>query len=154
FMTHYFRSLQSGMFVQPAGVGAMGYAIPGALAAKLAFPDRPVVAVCGDGGFAIGLNGLMTAREENLPITVVLLNNQALGWVLHGQKDRQIASRFAPFDHAAMARAMGLDGVRVERPQDVAPAIAAAVGNGRTTVIEVMTSLDETFEKVMSPLVR
>ncbi len=154
FMTHYFRSLQSGMFVQPAGVGAMGYAIPGALAAKLAFPDRPAVAVCGDGGFAIGLNGLMTAREENLPITVVLLNNQALGWVLHGQKDRQIASRFAAFDHAAMARAMGLDGVRVERPEDVAPAIAAAVGNGRTTVIEVMTSLDETFEKVMSPLVR
>ena len=154
FMTHYFRSLQSGMFVQPAGVGAMGYAIPGALAAKLAFPDRPAVAVCGDGGFAIGLNGLMTAREEDLPITVVLLNNQALGWVLHGQRDRQIASRFAAFDHAAMARAMGLDGVRVERPEDVAPAIAAAVGNGRTTVIEVMTSLDETFEKVMSPLVR
>jgi acetolactate synthase-1/2/3 large subunit len=154
FMTHYFRSSAAGMFLQPAGVGAMGYAIPGALAAKLAFPDRPAVAVCGDGGFGIALNGLMTAREEGLPITVVVLNNQALGWVTHGQGDRTIASRFEPFDHAAIARAMGVDGVRVEDPEQVGPAIAQAVGNGRTTVIDIVTSLDETFHKVTSPLMR
>jgi acetolactate synthase-1/2/3 large subunit len=85
---------------------------------------------------------------------VVVLNNQALGWVTHGQGDRTIASRFEPFDHAAIARAMGVDGVRVEDPEQVGPAIAQAVGNGRTTVIDIVTSLDETFHKVTSPLMR
>ena len=154
FMTHYFRSLAPGSFVQPAGVGAMGYAIPGALAARLAHPDRPAVAVCGDGGFAIGMNGLMTAREEELPITVVVLNNQALGWVLHGQRDRPIASSFAAFDHAAIARSMGVDGVRIEEPDDLQPALESALASNRTTVIDVITSLDETFAKVTSPLLR
>jgi acetolactate synthase-1/2/3 large subunit len=154
FMTHYFRTRGAGTFVQPAGVGAMGYAIPGALAAVCADPSRPAVAVCGDGGFAIGMNGLMTAREERLPITVVVMNNQALGWVLHGQRDRQIASRFAATDHAAVARALGCEGVRVESPGDLVAALSAAVGKGVTTVIDVVTSLDETFEKVTSPLVR
>jgi acetolactate synthase-1/2/3 large subunit len=162
FMTHYFRSLRSGSFVQPAGVGAMGYAIPAALAARLAHPDRPAVAVCGDGGFAIGMNGLLTAREEGLPITVVVLNNQALGWVLHGQRDRPIASQFDPIDHAAIARSMGLEGVRVTDPDGVGPAIEAAIAAasgsggepGRTTVIDVVTSLEETFVKVTSPLLR
>jgi acetolactate synthase-1/2/3 large subunit len=154
FMTHYFQSSAAGMFLQPAGVGAMGYAIPGALAAKLAHPDRPAVAVCGDGGFGIALNGLMTAREEELPITVVVFNNQALGWVTHGQGERVIASRFAPFDHAAIAQAMGVDGIRVESPADIEPALQQAVGNGRTTVIDIVTSLEESFHRVTSPLMR
>jgi len=154
FMTHYFRSTGANTFVQPAGVGAMGYAIPAALAAKAAFPHRPAVALCGDGGFAIGMNGLMTAREENLPITVVVLNNQALGWVFHGQRDRTIASTFAEYDYAEIARSLGCDGIRVERPEDVAPAIAAALASGRPTVIDVVTSLEETFAKVISPLAR
>lgn len=154
FMTHYFQSRGANTFVQPAGVGAMGYAIPGALAAKLAYPDRPAIALCGDGGFGIGMNGLMTAREERIPITVVVLNNQALGWVYHGQRDRPIASSFAPYDHAAIARSMGIEGIRVERPEDVAPAIDRAVASGVPTVIDVVTSLEETFAKVLSPLAR
>lgn len=154
FMTHYFQSTGANTFVQPAGVGAMGYAIPGALAAKLAFPDRPAIGLCGDGGFGIGMNGLMTAREEHIPITVVVLNNQALGWVYHGQRDRPIASSFAAYDHAAIARSMGIEGIRVERPEEVAPAIGRAVASDVPTVIDVVTSLDETFVKVLSPLAR
>ena len=52
--------------------------------AKLVHPDRPVVAVCGDGGFAMTMNGLMTAIEQDIPIITVVFNNNALGWVLHG----------------------------------------------------------------------
>ncbi|MDH3681971.1 MAG: thiamine pyrophosphate-binding protein [Acidimicrobiia bacterium] len=154
FMTHYFRSVASGSFIQPAGVGAMGYAIPGALAARLAHPDRPAVAVCGDGGFAIGMNGLMTAREEELPITVVVLNNGALGWVLHGQRERTIASRFADFDHAAIAHSMGVEGIRITDPDALGPAIEGALASGQTTVVDVVTSLDESYHKVTSPLLR
>jgi acetolactate synthase-1/2/3 large subunit len=153
FMTHYFQTKAPGMFLQSAGIGAMGYAIPAALAAKLVHPDRPVVAVCGDGGFAIGMNGLMTAIEEDVPIVVVVFNNNALGWVKHGQGDRNIASEFATFDHGAIARAMGCDGVRVEAPAGVAPALRDALASGRPSVVDVHTSIDETYLKVTSPLV-
>jgi acetolactate synthase-1/2/3 large subunit len=154
FMTHYFQSKGAGTFVQPAGIGGMGYSIPAALAAKVVHPDRGAVAVCGDGGFAIGMNGLMTAREENLPITVVVLNNQALGWVKHGQRDRPIACDFAAFDHAAIARAMGCEGIRVEEPVELGPALRRALDSGQPTVVDVRTSLEETFERVTSPLTR
>lgn len=154
FMTHYFQSKRAATFIQPAGIGGMGYAIPAALAAKLVHPDRAVVAVCGDGGFAIGMNGLMTALEEDLPIVVVCLNNQALGWVKHGQRDRQIACDFAAFDHAAMARAMGVEGIRVEEAVDLGPALERAIASGRPTVVDVRTSLEESFERVTSPLMR
>ncbi len=152
FMTHYFQTKAPGMFLQPAGVGAMGYAIPSALAAKLIHPKRPVVAVCGDGGFAIGMNGLMTAIEEDVPIVVVVFNNNALGWVKHGQGERNIAADFATFDHGAIARAMGCDGVRVEAPDGVGPAIREALASGRPSVVDVHTSIDETYRKVTSHL--
>ena len=100
------------------------------------------------------MNTLMTAREEGVPIVVIVLNNGKLGWVMHGQRDRQIASDLGVFDHAAMAVSMGCLGVRVEHPDELAPALAAALAADRPTVIDVMTSLDETFEKVTSPLMR
>ena len=83
-MTHFYQTKRAGGFMQAAGSGPMGFAIPAALAAKLVHPDRPVVAVCGDGGFAMTMNGLMTAIEQDIPIIVVVFNNQALGWVQHG----------------------------------------------------------------------
>jgi acetolactate synthase I/II/III large subunit len=153
FMSHYFQTKGPGTYLQPAGVGGMGYAIPGALAAKLVYPDRQAVAVCGDGGFAIGMNGLMTSIEENLPITVVVFNNRALGWVKHGQRERNIACDFAAFDHAAIARSMGCTGIRVEDPREIGPALQQVLNAGKPAVVDIQTSLDETFHRVTSPLV-
>jgi acetolactate synthase-1/2/3 large subunit len=130
----------------------MGYAIPAALAAKVVHPDRAAVAVCGDGGFAMAMNGLMTAVEEDLPIVVVVLNNSSLGWVLHGQGERPIASTFSAFDHRAIAESMGCAGIRVERPQMLAAAFEGAIAAGRPALVEVMTSGEETYRKVSSPL--
>jgi acetolactate synthase-1/2/3 large subunit len=152
FMQHYFRTKSGMEYLQPAAVGGMGYAIPAALAAKLVHPGRAAVAVCGDGGFGIAMNGMMTAVEQRIPIVTVVFNNSALGWVLHGQGERRIASEFAPFDHAAIARAMGCDAYRVERPSDLQPAIRDALDGGRPAVVDVATSLKETFRKVTSPL--
>lgn len=152
YMQHYFRTKDGMEYLQPAAVGGMGYAIPAALAAKLVHPHRPVVAVTGDGGFGIAMNGLMTAIEERIPIVTVVFNNGALGWVLHGQGERPIASQFAPFDHAAIARAMGCEGIRVERPVDLEPAFRRALAVDRPAVVDVVTSLKETFQKVTSPL--
>ncbi len=153
FMTHLFQTKAPNTFIQPAGVGGMGYAIPAALAAKLIYPQRQVVAVCGDGGFGIGMNGLMTAIEEHIPIVSVVFNNGALGWVKHGQGERNIACDFANFDHAAIARAMGCHGVRVEEPHQLAPALHEALASDKPAVVDVHTSLNESFVKVTSPLV-
>jgi acetolactate synthase-1/2/3 large subunit len=131
----------------------MGYALPAALAAKLIYPHRQVIAVSGDGGFAISLNGLMTALEENIPVVSVVFNNGALGWVKHGQGERNIACDFHNFDHAAIARSIGCEGIRVEQPHQLEPALQTALASNKPTVVDVHTSLSETFAKVTSPLV-
>jgi acetolactate synthase-1/2/3 large subunit len=128
----------------------MGFAIPAALAAKLVHPERPVVAVCGDGGFAMTMNGLMTGIEQDIPIITVVFNNMALGWVLHGHGS--VATELADFDHAAIARAMGCNGVRVTEPAALAPALREAIAARIPSVIDVQTSLAQSFADITSPL--
>src|SRR3984893_8906545 len=152
FMSHFFQTKGPGTFLQPRVGAYMGSSVPVALAAKLIYPQRQVVAVCGDGGFAIGLNGLMTAIEQNLRIVVVVFNNGALGWVKQGQGERNIACDFANFDHAAIAKSMGCDGIRVEHPRQLAPALQGALASDKPTVVDVQTSLSESFRRVTSPL--
>jgi acetolactate synthase-1/2/3 large subunit len=152
FMLHRFQT-QAGMeYLQPAAVGGMGYAIPAALAARLVHPRRTAVAVCGDGGFGIGMNGLLTAIEEHIPIVVVVFDNSALGWVRHGQGDRPIASEFGRFDYAAIAQAMGCRGIRVEHARDLPAAFEQALGRDQPAVVDVVTSGAVTFHDVTSPL--
>jgi acetolactate synthase-1/2/3 large subunit len=151
FMTHYFQTKAAGTLVMP-GIGAMGYAIPAALAAKLVYPERQAIAVTGDGGFGMAMNGLMTARDENIPIVVIVLNNSALGWVLHGQGDRPIASRFTDMNFADVAVAMGCRGMRVESPSALPGALADALRSREPTVVDVVTSLKPSFLDVTTPL--
>jgi len=152
FMAHYFRTRAPGTFIQSAGVGGMGYAIPAALAAKLVYPDRQAVAFCGDGGFAMTMNGLLTAREEGIPIVVVVMNNSALGWVKHEQavKSREIACDFTENDHAAIARSFGCRGWRVEAPGDLGRALEDALSCGEPAVVDVVTTLSESYQSVVA----
>jgi acetolactate synthase-1/2/3 large subunit len=152
FMTHYFQTKAPGSLLMP-GIGAMGYAVPAALAGKLIYPRRQVLAVTGDGGFSMALNGLMTARDEKIPAVIVVLNNSALGWVKHGQGNRPIASTFADMDFAAIARAVGCRGIRVVHTEEIAPALNEALGCGAPTVVDVVTSMRPSFRDVTSPLV-
>jgi acetolactate synthase-1/2/3 large subunit len=151
-MTHFYQTKRAEGFLQAAGAGPMGFAIPAALGAKLVHPDRPVVAVCGDGGFAMTMNGLMTAVEHEIPILVVIFNNRALGWVLHGSGP--FAAEFNDFDHAAIARAIGCRGVRIEDPAAIAPALADALGSRTAAVLDVRTSLATSFADITSQLAK
>jgi acetolactate synthase-1/2/3 large subunit len=83
------------------------------------------------------------------------MNNAALGWVKHGQAERgsEIASDFHDFDHAAIARAMGCGGTRVESPADLVGALTEAIASERPTVIDVVTSLTQSYRTITSPLV-
>jgi acetolactate synthase I/II/III large subunit len=149
-MTHFYQTKMAGGFLQAAGSGPMGFGIPAALSAKLVHPDRPVVAVCGDGGFAMTMNGMMTAIEHDIPITAVVFNNNALGWVLHG--GGPFAAEFNDFDHAAIARAMGCNGQRIEDAKDLGPAIKESLAARKPTVLDVRTSLKTSFADVTSAL--
>ena len=153
FMLHHFRTKGSMEYLQPAAVGGMGYAIPAAMAARLVHPNRKAVAVCGDGGFGIAMNGLLTAIEERIPIVVVVFDNGMLGWVRHGQGERPIASKFADFDYAAIARAMGCYAIRVTDPSALPNALAEALAADVPAVVDVVTSERVTFRDVTSPLV-
>ena len=151
-MTHFYQTKREEGFLQAAGSGPMGFGIPAALGAKLVHPDRPVVAVVGDGGFAMTMNGLMTAIEQDIPIITVVFNNKALGWVLHGSG--RFAAEFNDFNHAEIAKAMGCRGVRVTDPAALGPALREALAARVPTVIDVMTSLEVTFADITSQLAK
>src|SRR3546814_7177576 len=68
-------------FLTSNGLGSMGYAVPGALGARLAYPERPVVAFSGDGGFLMAVAELQTSIRENLPIVVVVFDDQEIGLI-------------------------------------------------------------------------
>ena len=137
-------------FLQAWGFAAMGFGVAGSLGAQFAAPDRPVVAVCGDGGMVMTANAIATAVEYELPVTWVVWNNFGYGSIKGQQAgffgdDREIATRFRrqgdgelmSTDFAMLARSMGADGVLVERPADLAGQLSAAVRSNRPTLIDV-----------------
>ncbi len=153
FMMHWFRTAAGGEYLQPAAGGGMGYAVPAAMAARLADPVRPVLAVCGDGGFAMSIHALMTAVQENLPIAVLVFNNGALGWVLHGMGNKAVAASFAEFDHAEIARALGCDGMRVSSVDELRTLLKGLTNLTTPLVVDVPTSLSTSFRDVAQTLV-
>ena len=101
----------------------------------------------------MAMNGLITAHEQNIPIVVVVFNNSALGWVMHGQGKRVIASEFKKMNYAEIAKAMGCQGIRVEEPGQISTALAQALEGNKPTVVDVVTSLKTSFRDVTSRLV-
>jgi acetolactate synthase-1/2/3 large subunit len=148
FMMRYYETREAGGFLQAAGAGPMGYAIPAAMGAKIVHPERPVVAVCGDGGFSMSMNGLMTAIETQLPIVVVIFNNQMLGWSTHIRGP--FAAQFHDFDHAAIARAMGCQGFNVNTPEELSSALREALISEVPTVIDARISSDLSYKDLIA----
>ena len=145
--TNYLTSLAPGMrFLAPRGLAGLGWGLPMALGAKLAAPDRRVFCLVGDGGFAHVWSELETARRHAIPVTVTVLNNQILGYQKHAEDvlfgDHTSAVDFQPVDHAAIARACGVRGRRVEYAGDYASELAEAAAAPDTTVIDVIVDPD------------
>jgi acetolactate synthase-1/2/3 large subunit len=126
----YYQILDAGCCVSPAEQTAMGYGIVGAMAVKLARPDRQVVCTTGDGAFQMQIHELGTAVQEGLPVTWVVLDDGAFGWVQWIQKRTEspiVATQFAPStDLVATARAAGIEAVRVEQASDLRRALEQA----------------------------
>lgn len=129
---------------------SMGYALPAAIACKLAHPERDVVAICGDGGFNMHGLELTTAVQAGAPVVAVILNNASLATIRHVQQARFGGRIFAVDlinpDFAAMARACGCHGERVETAETLEPAIERArraAWEGRPALIDVFTDPHE-----------
>jgi acetolactate synthase-1/2/3 large subunit len=152
FMMQWYRSKARGEYLQPAAGGGMGYAVPAAMGAKLAEPGRPVLAVCGDGGFAMSIHALMTAVQEHLPIGVLIFNNGALGWVLHSMGSTAVAAEFAEFDHAQIARSLGCEGVTVASADDLRVALKDLTTITAPLVIDVPITLATSFRDIAHEL--
>ncbi len=73
--------VRKGKFLTSGGMGTMGYSIPAAMGAKIAVPDRQVIAVCGDGSFQMSMMELATMRQHNIPVKIIVLKNNYLGMV-------------------------------------------------------------------------
>ncbi len=144
WVTNYLVSQRAGQrFLTPRGLAGLGWGLPLALGAKVAAPDAPVICLSGDGGFAHCWAELETARRMKLPVALIVLNNGILGY----QKDAENvkfgaytdAIHFAPVDHAAIARACGCNGERVERVADFLPALRKALASDTLTLLDVVT---------------
>ncbi len=124
-------------------VGSMGYGLPAAIAAKLAHPERTVVGTCGDGAFMMTVQELATAVQYKANIVQLVFNNGTLGTIrMHQERDypeRVVGTNLQNPDFAALARAYGAEGYRVEKSDDFRPALEAALAIGKPAVIEVLT---------------
>jgi acetolactate synthase-1/2/3 large subunit len=135
-----FRFRKPGTFVGPTS-GAMGYGLPAAIAAALVHRDRPVVALVGDGGLGMSLAELETAVREHARVIVLVFDNERYGTIRMWQERRGtgqgVGTELGPVDFAAVARAMGARGVRVERDADLEAALRQAMAEDRPSVIQL-----------------
>ena len=137
-------------WLNSGGAGTMGYAIPAAIGAKAGKPERTVWAIDGDGCFQMTAQELVTARVEQIPIKVAILNNSYLGMVRQWQEmfyeERYSEVYLSPDlpDFVKWAEAMGCVGIRVDTPEEVQPAIDRANSiNDRPVVIDFRTDARE-----------
>lgn len=145
--TNNLTSLRSGMrFITPRGMAGLGWGLPMALGAAVAEPEAPVYCVTGDGGFAHVWSEMEVAVRLGLKVTLIVLNNGVLGYVKCSEKLRygknSTSVDIAPIDHAALARACGFRGIRIDHAAELPPALEQARASEASTLIEVMSSGD------------
>lgn len=130
----------SGHWLTCGASGVVGYGIPGAMAARLLDPDRPVILLSGDGAATFTIAELEAAARQKLPFVMVLADDQSWGITLTGHErkfGRGITSELGPIDFVMLARSLGCMGVRVDTPEGIEPAIREALSAPQPTVIHV-----------------
>jgi acetolactate synthase I/II/III large subunit len=147
WVQRYFEATAPGTYIYPAGTGTMGAGLPAAMGIKVAFPDREVVAIAGDGGFAMTMQDLETCVRERIAITVVVMNNFAYGNIKIRQQtkfaNRLIGCEYGNPDFAALARLFGAGGECVTEPEQLGPALARALAAPQPWVLDVRVDPEE-----------
>jgi sulfoacetaldehyde acetyltransferase len=142
----YLRFEEPRSMLAPMSFGNCGYALPTVMGAKVASPDRPAIAYAGDGAWGMSMVEIMTAVRHQIPVTAVVFHNRQWGAEKKNQVDfynrRFIAGELESESFAGISRAMGAQGITVDKLSDVGPALRKAVDmqmkEGKTCVIEIM----------------
>jgi acetolactate synthase-1/2/3 large subunit len=152
----YFRALKPRTFISSGGLGTMGFGFPAAIGAKVACPDRQVVDIAGDGSFLMTENMLACSVTENIPVTVIVLNNSVLGMVAQWQRTlydrRYMAVKLGKSpDFVKLAEAYGAQGIRATTVPEFQAAIKKAQKSKVTTVIDVPIGSEEDVVPFVPP---
>ena len=133
-------------FISSGYQGTLGSGFPTALGAKVAHPERPVVAITGDGGFMFGVQELATAVQFNIGVVVLVFNNNSYGNVRRDQRERFegriVASDLVNPDFLKLAESFGVGATRVTSPDHFRPALEKALANGGPTLIDIEVPRD------------
>ncbi|PMM05523.1 sulfoacetaldehyde acetyltransferase, partial [Vibrio kanaloae] len=151
----YLRFEKPRSFFAAMSFGNCGYAFPTIIGAKAAAPHRPAISYAGDGAWGMSLMETMTCVRHNIPVTAVVFHNRQWGAEKKNQVDfynrRFVAGELDNQSFAEIARAMGAEGITVDKLEDVGPTLQKAIdmqmNEGKTTIIEIMC----TQELVMTP---
>lgn len=143
-------------FLSSGGLGTMGFGFPAAIGAKFGCPDQQVVCVAGDGSFQMNSQEMATAAINNAAVKVFLLDNRALGMVHQWQKlfyhERYSSTILDPVpDFVKLADAYGWEGERIEKPEEVAPAIARMLASDKPYLLDVAISPDQNVYPMVAP---
>jgi len=142
----YLRFERPRSFFAAMSFGNCGYALPTMIGAKVAAPDRPGISYAGDGAWGMSMMEIMTCVRESIPVTSIVFHNRQWGAEKKNQVDfynrRFVAGELENPSFAAIARAMGAEGVTVDKLEDIGPTLTEALRQqmeeGKTTVIEIM----------------
>ncbi len=135
-------------FVTSGGLGTMGFGLPAAIGAQVAYPDKTVINVAGDGSIQMNIQEMMTAVSHNLPVKIAILNNGYLGMVRQWQElfyDKRYSSTTmdAAPDFVKLAEAYGAVGLRATKPEEVEKVIKEALATPKTVMIDFVVEREE-----------
>jgi acetolactate synthase-1/2/3 large subunit len=146
WMSRMYRAERPNTCIISNGFAAMGIAVPGAIAAKLAYPDRKVVAVTGDAGFMMNSQEIETALRMNAPIVVLIWNDAEYGLITWHQLryyGRPSHIAFKNPDFVKYAESFGAKGYRVERAEDLMPTLRRALADNTVVLIDCPVDYSE-----------
>ncbi|GAB7388367.1 pyruvate oxidase [Bacillaceae bacterium] len=145
WMARHFRVTNQRFFLS-SWLATLGCGLPGAIAGKLAYPDKQVFAICGDGGFAMTMSDFVTAVKYDLPIVVIVLNNHKIAMIKFEQEvmgNAEFGTDLLNPDFSRYADICGGVGFRVEKPAELQPALKSAVSLGRPCIVDVVVDANE-----------
>ena len=153
----YIKYTKPRTFITSGGLGTMGFGFPAAIGAQVACPDKIVIDIAGDGSIQMNIQELNTAVNNKLPVIIAIFNNRYLGMVrqwqeiIHGRRYSQTDLNDNP-DFMKIADAYGAQAIRVEKFEEIAPAMRKAIATrDKPTVIEFIVAREENVFPFVQP---
>jgi acetolactate synthase-1/2/3 large subunit len=143
----YFEVRKNRRAIFPRGLAGLGWSLPAAIGAQVARPRSKVVVLAGDGAMTYSLGELATLVQQGMNITVVVMNNSAMGWIKWEQAvfwdGKFVSTDLSDVNFAMVAQGMGMNGINVKEPPDLRDGLSQAFAAGHPTLVDVRTAVNE-----------